>query len=333
MKKSTIITVLSVLFILAGVIAAYIISVRVPRNPESAAGNTLGNLNSGGMFCESDGKIYFSNPYDGYTLYSMNTDCSDVKKLSSDRCSYINAYGKFIYYIKNNITSSSSLLSGSPYGVIRCRKNGSHYEVLHGDYSDDLALSGNTLVFNSPYDGSMATFSVNINGSDSRQLATGDFSNAGLTENGLYYSNPGVIIPGNHYIYRMNVSDGSSYPVLEANTYMANYIDGILYYIDLDNGYALTSYYTQTGQSRVITSEHVVLYNVYEGVIYYQEETGEHSVVRIGSDGSNPVRLMAGDVSSISCTSQYTFVCPYGEDSVYVTPTFTGTGFSKMIID
>ena len=84
---------------------------------------------------------------------------------------------------------------------------------------------------------------------------------------------------------------------------------------------------------RVITNERVVLYNIYENVIFYQEETGDHSVKRIYLDGTNPVMIMPGDVSNIGCTSKYTFFKKLDEDSLYVTGTFTGQGVEKLIIE
>ena len=42
-----------------------VLSERIPSNDISVTGNTAGNLNNGGLFAESDGKVYFSNAYDG----------------------------------------------------------------------------------------------------------------------------------------------------------------------------------------------------------------------------------------------------------------------------
>ena len=50
--------IIFVLFLLA------LLSGRVPLNDESTVGNTPGNLNNGGYFCESDGRVYFANAYD-----------------------------------------------------------------------------------------------------------------------------------------------------------------------------------------------------------------------------------------------------------------------------
>ena len=334
MKKSSKITVIAIISLLiVGLIIAYNISIHIPKNPSSAAGNTQGNLNSGGMFCESDGIIYFSNPYDNNSLYSMNSDCSNAKKLSPDSCSYINVYGKFIYYVKDNRPQSATILSGEHYGIIRRKLNGSHYEAIHREYSHDLSLSGNHLVFNSVLDGKMVTYTVNIDGSDMKVISERDIANTAFTGDYIYYSNPTDETLHNHYVYKMNADDGSYVPCLEANTYMANYINDVIYYIDLDNNYALTAYNVNTKTTRVITNEHVVLYNIYENIIYYQEETGEHSLKRIYLDGTSPVTVMAGDVSSISCTSKYSFFQKLGENTLYVTETFTGQGVKKLVVE
>ena len=66
---------------------------RVPSNDISVTGNTAGNLNNHGLFCELDGKVYFSNAYDNGCLYSMNTDETEVRKLISGNISSINAAG------------------------------------------------------------------------------------------------------------------------------------------------------------------------------------------------------------------------------------------------
>ena len=43
-------------------------SSQVPDNPDSAIGNTAGNLNNGGLFCEDEGVVFFSNTYDSGCL-------------------------------------------------------------------------------------------------------------------------------------------------------------------------------------------------------------------------------------------------------------------------
>ena len=67
-------------------------------NEGYVTGNTAGNLYNGGLFCESEGVIYFSNLYDDGCLYSMLPDETDIKKLSTSRVTSINADSNYLYY-------------------------------------------------------------------------------------------------------------------------------------------------------------------------------------------------------------------------------------------
>ena len=82
-----------VLFLIGSAILSYL-SGRVPANDISVTGNTAGNLNNGGLFAESEGRVYFSNAYDGGCLYSMNSDETDLKKLGSSSVNSINVGGR-----------------------------------------------------------------------------------------------------------------------------------------------------------------------------------------------------------------------------------------------
>ena len=57
---------------------------RTSYNDENTLGNTSSNLLNGGLFCEIDDKIYFANPYDQNTLYSMSSDLQNPKQIFSD---------------------------------------------------------------------------------------------------------------------------------------------------------------------------------------------------------------------------------------------------------
>ena len=95
----------------AGLFVYSIISKRVPENPPGTTGNTAGNLNNGGLFCEDEGIVYFSNAYDNNSLYSMNPDETDVKKLSNAQVYSINAAGNFLYYYQAASSASDQFSS------------------------------------------------------------------------------------------------------------------------------------------------------------------------------------------------------------------------------
>ena len=98
---------------------------KVPPNPEGTIGNISGNLNAGGLVCESDGKVYFSNPYDGGSLYVMNSDETECKKLSTAVATSINVTGDYIYYFQSG-SSGAAGLGGVriPLSYIRMHTNG-----------------------------------------------------------------------------------------------------------------------------------------------------------------------------------------------------------------
>lgn len=294
---------------------------RIETNPANATGNTAGNLLNGGKFCEYNGVIYFSNPYDMGRLYSMNSDCTKVTKLTDDCVNSINAYGKHLYYLRNNRNTANqqSIISqGQMYAVVRYRLSNGNIKALATGYSTDLSLSGNTLIYNTAVDGMDVTATVQIDGSDKKVIADINVNNASIVDNFIYFSSN----YDKHEVYTMSVNSGTTHLYLDSNTYMASRTEDALYYIDLDNDYALTKIDLKTNLRSVITTDHVVLYNVYDNVIFYQKENDTHEVVRINTDGTNRSVIYTGDVSSISCTSRYTFLQKFGSNTLYRIQTF-----------
>ncbi len=97
MKKNLIrsIAVLGILALIAyGVVRHY--QSLVKYNTTFVNGNTAGNLYNGGLFCESNGTVFFANPDDNNTLYSMDPGGSNLKKLCSDTVMYINADSHYV---------------------------------------------------------------------------------------------------------------------------------------------------------------------------------------------------------------------------------------------
>lgn len=324
-----------VLIAIVALIIAYNSSTKIKRNSSTAVGNTPGNLQSGGLFCENNGVIYFSNPYDNNKLYSMNSDCSNIKCINDDTVSHISSKGDYIYYIKDNSksVSNSTILRGEIYGIVRCKLNGNQYTTLHTSHCTDLSLTGNTLVFSSTYNAKPVTYTVDINGKNKKIIYDNVVNNASVYKGHLYYSRPSEISAMDHAVYDMRLSDGTSLLYCDANTYLASIVDNVLYYIDLDNNYALTAVNLETNTRKVLTKDKVVKYNVYKDVIYYQEETYDHSLMRINKDGSNPVKIVDGDVSTISCTSKYTFFQMAGTHTLYRIETYGEPEVQKFVIE
>ena len=112
-KNILIVSITGVIIIALFVI--FFLTSKVTMNEDYVSGNSAGNLNNGGFFCESNGRVYFANAYDNNTLYSMNADGTDIRKLNNSPVSSINAAGKYLYYA---MTSGSKKSGGDGLGYM-----------------------------------------------------------------------------------------------------------------------------------------------------------------------------------------------------------------------
>jgi len=132
MKKiiTIIVSIVAVIALAGGLTFSYF-STRFKYNSKTAVGNTAGNLNNKGRFCEYDGKIYFANPYDDGHLYVMNSDCSNARALNTDSVYYINVCGNYIYYVRNNLSSAKeNSFTGQMFGVYRTDLDGQNADTI-----------------------------------------------------------------------------------------------------------------------------------------------------------------------------------------------------------
>lgn len=304
----------------------------IPANDPLALGNTAGNLMNSGKMCESDGQIFFANPYDSDHLYSMNSDCTDIKKISDDQASYINAAGDYIYYIRNNASKNdvTMIFSEKLFGVIRCKKNGKNVTELYRGQSSDLALCGDTLIYDKLVKNDVQTNLINTDGKNDRVILNEDIDNCSFLGDNISYS----AAQTTHYIMNYNINSNSTALLYEGNTFKSTRIGSLVYFIDLNRNYALTEYNMSTRQIRVLTTDKCINYNIYGNTIFYQAENSEseHALKRMTTDGQNNETIIEGDISSIYCTSSYTFFQKFGENTLYRTPTTGKTDIQPFII-
>ena len=265
-----IIWILVVVAIVAGIVVYYQMN-KFEYNDEDAVGNTAGNLYNGGLFCESDGYIYFANPNDSNQLYRMDEDGDNLKKLHSDKAQYINVYNDYIYYVRYNHDSGQEVVfRGNMFGVYRLKAGDTTAEALYDDgIANSLTLSGNKLYFQGYNDKDLIeVWSVGVDGKKLEKVSKDDYLPLSVYECEIYYNN----VDGNHNIVKMDVEDNAKVTVKAGNYFMPIVEDGVLYYIDVEAGYQLKKEDLATGEQTVITEDKCVNYNVsteYE-VIYYQ---------------------------------------------------------------
>ena len=120
-------TTITILIIIVAVLAIIAIiyghNKKVPSNPADVIGNTAGNLNNKGYFCESDGVIYFANSNDFYKLYALDPSTFEAHLVADVPVAYINAAGDYLYFYYDDDGGSKFMgVSGNNHGIYRTKK-------------------------------------------------------------------------------------------------------------------------------------------------------------------------------------------------------------------
>ena len=326
--KKNIIILCSVFVIALLILAAASFTGRISMNDENTVGNTAGNLNNKGLFCESDGIVYFSNAYDGNALYSMNPDETEMKKLSVNSVSYINTGGDYLYYYMESGTNESNTGTGLGYmgrtaGIYRTKKNGKRTVCLSRTYSNIVQLCGNYLYYQA-YDTKKGTTlnKIKINKTDETVVANYIINPACFVDGKIYYNGT----QKDHYLYALNTSTDNSSVVWQGNIWNPVYIDNYVYYMDVANNYRLCRYSMSQDVIEVLTNDRVDFFNVYDYYIYYQQSSRTAPALkRMYLDGSNAEVVAEGIFENINITSEYVYFNEYNAPlPVYKTSTYGG---------
>ncbi len=311
MTRKTTIAIIVIVVIIGALTVLTIFSKKFPKNDTYVTGNTGGNLNNSGLYCEKDGTVYFANPEDHGFLYSMSVDESNYKKILATSIESINADDNRIYYVM----SGSSTGSGLGYirkasGMFSIRKNGGDSICYTQDPVGIASLSGNYLYYQH-YRKPTGTDvdRITIDKKDNETLVANMASPASADAGYIYYAGDDE----DHYLYVLDTSSGQSTLLYEHNMYAPIYQNGYIFYMDLESNYHLRRYSLSSGEDVELTSNRVDMFNVYGNMIYYQLDSSSPSaaLMRMTTDGAGEEVVLEGIYCDINITSQYVYFHPY----------------------
>ena len=303
---------LLIILLLGGMTVFSLMSEKVAQNPSGTVGNTAGNLINNGLFCEAEGKVYFSNPYDENTLYVMNTDESEAKKLTTVGVNSINAAGNYVYYYQNSTGSGSGLgYAVKTTGMYRVTKDGDKYLCLKRDPVGTLTLIDNTIYYQH-HDDAIQGFRLDSISTDKKQesvIFDSIISPACAVNGVIYYNNP----LENNYLYSYDTHTGANTLVWQHKVYNPIYhTDGYLYFMDVETEYELHRYDLTSGSHEVITTDRVESYNIAGDYIYYQKfSQNEPALMRVYTNGTGSEVVAYGNYENINVTSNYVYFSEY----------------------
>ena len=317
-SKAKTILILTILIALAAGIGIWrYLSTRTLFNTGYPEGNTAGNLYNTGLFCESDNVVYFANPDDDYKLYSMQRNGSEVKKLCDDTASYINVDSNYVYYVRNNTSTgdSFSFLHVNTNSLCRIKKEGGNPKILDPDPSLYCSIVGNYIYY-LHYDKSTATtlYRVKIDGKEKEQVDKNPYFTCCTDGRFIYFNG----LELDHNIYRYDTESGQKVQVLMANAWMPIVKDGVAYYMDADNNYALVSQDLASQEKTVITSDRVDCFTIYGDYAIYQKNDRENpALMRVGLDGTGKEVISNGNYQNLSLVGNELYYRPFGDDSTF----------------
>lgn len=320
-KNILILSITAVILII--LLIAVILSGRIPMNDEFTTGNTPGNLNNGGYFCETDERVYFANAYDNFALYSMNSDETDLKRFNEGAVSSINAAGNYLYYAQVSGGSDAGGIGSAVRMAGIYRSNLKGKSVVGLDRCDivSMQLCGNYLYYEK-YDKQVGTSldKVRIDKKD-RQTVAEAVINPNCCVNGTIYYNGTA---EDHYLHALDTSTDKDSVVWQGNIWNPIVQDGYVYYMDVAENYRLCRYHLSNNIVEVLTNERIDMFNVYGNYIYYQVSSSDSPALkRMQTDGTSQETVREGVYQNINITSAYVYFNAFNESTpVYKTSTY-----------
>ncbi|MDE6663928.1 MAG: DUF5050 domain-containing protein [Lachnospiraceae bacterium] len=329
-KKSVIILSSVILVVLVTFVLLSLFTGRVQMSDDNTVGNTAGNLNNGGLFCENDGVVFFSNAYDNNSLYCMNPDESQIQKLNGNYVNSINAGGKYIYYYMESGTNGSGLgFMSRTAGIYRSDRNGKHTACLDRTFAVTMQLCGNYLYYQD-YNTKTGTklSKIKIDKTDKATIADYVINPVSFVNGTIYFNGT----QEDHALYGLNTRSDTINKIWDGNIWNPIYSDGYVYYMDVANNYRLCRYSMSENAVEVLTNDRVDSFNVYDYYIYYQKNSKtEPELRRMYIDGSNNEVVASGVYENINITSQYVYFNLFGESTpVYRTSTYGGVNVNTF---
>lgn len=319
-----------VLFVLLIVLlgAILVFSGRIPMNPTGTVGNTAGNLNNGGLFCEHDGTVYFSNANDGGSLYAMDINEGNVRKLNSLKVRNILAGGTYLYYFQTGSASSDSGF-GQLQGMKsfdRCKLNGSDVTALTKDVVVAGQLVDNYLYLLVSKLTETSFYKMKIDKSEKIVLADYPINPACAVNGTIYYNGT----QDDHYLYALNTSNDVVSEVWEGNLWYPVVEGDYVYYMDVANNYRLCRYSMSQNVIQILTEDRVDCFNVGNGYVYYQKNGTSPQLKCMYTDGSYVQVIAEGNFTNINMTSRYVYFREFADETAMYHAPLGSPGYSAF---
>lgn len=338
-KIKAILIIVPIILAIAALSVVTYFNQRVTMNPPGTVGNTAGNLNNAGLFCEYNGTVYFSNAQAGGSLFAMDPDERNVRRLNSLKVGNILAGGDYLYYFQQggvqtgstDTTNISNLLNahGGVHAFERCKLDGSNSTTMTPDVVVTGQLVDNYLyLLTTSTSSGISFYKVKIDQSERVELADYEINPACAANGTIYYNGTQT----NHFLYALNTASDISREVWRGNLWYPILEGDYIYYLDVPNNYRLCRYSISRGEIQVLTEDRVDCFNVGSGYIYYQKNSATQPQLKYMSiSGGDTYVLAEGNYTHINMTSRYVYFQEFGDDTTMYHAYLGSSGYGEFV--
>lgn len=256
---------------------------RAEYKTDEQAGNTCGNITNMGAVAQRDGKLYYQNDEDGFSVYSSDENGENAVKLNESESYFINVSGDYIYYVNG----------GDDYHIYKMKIDGSENVKLNDTQSYYLNVYGDKLYYSNWSDG-QKIYSMSIDGGEADCICEAQAYYVSVDEGKIYYSN----WSDGAKLYSMDLDGGNPLKLTETGCWYPVPYGDYVYYSRWENtgGSARENEENDKFLCRVSKNgaENTELntvpsgdINVYKDRVYYTNWL-DNTINSVSIDGSNP---------------------------------------------
>lgn len=311
--KTKLICILSVVVLLLGGVFAFgALKDYLFSNPEGTIGNTPGNLNNGGLFCQSEDKIYFSNGYDNQKLYVMNLDETEIKCIAENSVSNINADSRHIYYFVDDFADVSGMgeFQVAMLGLYKADRNGRRNICLDRIICGTVQLIDNSLYYQRYSKDGATLEKMDIRSKKTETVLQYAANPACVVDGKIYYTGKERDL----YLYSYDLNRRVADLVKEVNVWHPDYQEGYMYYMDIEDDYRLYRMNMASGERERLTADRCDAYIYCDGYIVYQKNSkSAPALMMMKSDGSEMIELAKGNYTDFGAANGVVYFSEYGK--------------------
>lgn len=244
--------------------------------------NKDGNMNNQGMAAMEDEWIYFINDAEGYAIYKMRLDGTEMQEVCPDKTACLTVSEGWIYYCKED----------SDNNIYKVRTDGSERTKLNSYHSNCITVVGDWIYFrNFRYYSRM--YRMKTDGTEVQRLTSNAAWGYFWHDNSIYH----IESRSGEVIYRADFNDEGA-EVTKLNSSASDYIcivDGWIYYVNRGQQNYIYKMKLDGSENQRAFDVKARRLNYSDGWLYFTDADDNQRIYRARTDGSE--KTLVADIS------------------------------------